>query len=172
MKTQTSIFLDCEWDEKRKIFIFGCCHDEKTVYQLHGKFLSRQNVEKFLSGIETIYFFGPDISIIEKHFGINLRNNFQCVNLLTMIQHFAPRLHSYKLHHIEKSAGIERKITQYKDNIWFLMDDWKSKNPKKIDRCLQYNAEDVRNLYLVKNWFFKKYKVKKSDIPDFCLKSS
>ena len=168
MKPKNSIFLDCEWSQNRKIFIFGCCYDEKRVYQLHGKFLTRANIEKFLTGIETIYFFGPDIATLEQNFDINLRKNFRCVNLLTMIQHFAPRLKSYKLHDIEKTAGIKRKVTQYKNNIWFLMDDWQ--DPKKKPRCLYYNAEDVINLYLVKRWFFKKYKVKQSDILDFCLK--
>jgi uncharacterized protein YprB with RNaseH-like and TPR domain len=169
MKPEKSIFIDCEWNEKRKIFIFGCCFDEKIVYQLYGKFLTRTNVENFLSGVGTIYFFGPDIAILEKNFKINLRENYQCVNLLSMIQKIAPEQNSYKLHELEKSAGVTRKITQYKDNIWFLIDDWLSKSKTKRKRCLYYNAEDVINLHHVKKWFFAKYKVKNADISEFRL---
>jgi uncharacterized protein YprB with RNaseH-like and TPR domain len=117
--------------------------------------------------VDTIFFYGPDIAMIEKNFGIDLRNNYNCVNLLTMFRYYAPRVKLHKLADWEKRAGITRETMRYKSNIWKLVEDWY--NPKKKKRCLQYNAEDVINLLLVKKWFFKKYGLRKSHALAFCL---
>ncbi len=165
--TNKSVYLDCEWFLNQKIFLIGYCYSKTTLRLLHGRTLTGRNIEKMLSGVDTIYFYGPDIAMIEKNFGIDLRNNYNCVNLLTMFRYYAPRLKSHKLAHMEKLAGIRRETMQYKSNIWKLVDDWH--DPKKKKRCLQYNAEDVINLLLVKKWFFKKYGLTKSHTLPFCL---
>ena len=166
-KSKKSVYLDCEWFTNQKIFLIGYCYDERTLYQLYGRALVSQNIKKMLSGVDTIYFYGPDIAQIEKNFGINLRKKYRCVNLLTMFRHYAPRLKSHKLAYMEKLAGIERETIRYKTNIWKLIEDWH--DPKRKKRCLQYNADDVINLLLVKKWFFKKYGLRKSHTVPFCL---
>ena len=164
---QKSIYLDCEWFANQQIFIIGYCYSETTLRQLYGRALTWQNVEKILKDVDTIYFYGPDIGHIEKTFGLELRQNYRCVNLLTMFRHYAPRVKSHKLADWEKRAGIRRETSRYKSSIWSLYKDWH--DPKKKLRCLQYNAEDVVNLLRVKRWFFKKYRLKKSDTLPFCL---
>lgn len=167
MKNKKSIYLDCEWFMNQEIFLIGYCYCEKSLRLLHGRTLTIRNVEKMLSGVDTIYFYGPDIAQIEKNFGIDLRSKYQCVNLLSMFRYYAPRLKSHKLAYLEKLAGIERETHRYKTNIWKLAQDWH--NPKTKHRCLHYNAEDVINLLLVKKWFFKKYGLRKSHTLPFCL---
>jgi uncharacterized protein YprB with RNaseH-like and TPR domain len=173
MKKQTakrskSVYLDCEWfHTNQKIFILGYCYDETNVYLMYDRSLAKSNIEKMLSGVDTIYFYGPDIAMIEKNFRMNLRENYNCVNLLPLFRHHAPRVKSHKLADWEKRAGIERETLRYKSNIWNLYDDWN--DPKKKKRCLQYNADDVINLLRVKKWFFKKYGLTKRDALGFCL---
>ena len=167
-KPKKSVYIDCEWFQNQKIFLIGYCYDEKFYYQLYGRALVKENIKKMLSGVNTIYFYGPDIGMIEKNFGLDLKNKYNCVNLLTMFRNYAPRLKSHKLAYLEKLAGIERETHLYKTNIWKLIDDWH--DPKRKKRCLHYNAEDVINLLLVKRWFFKKYGLRKSHALPFCLK--
>lgn len=148
------LYIDCEWFISQKMYLIGYAYNLKTIRQLYEKTLTRKNVLKMLEGVTVIYFWGPDIGMIEKCFNLKLRERYFCVNLLAVMRAIEPHSDSFKLAHFEKLAGIERTTMEYKADIRNLHRDWA--NPKKRYLALKYNQEDVLNMIKVKRYFFKK----------------
>jgi len=111
-----SIWIDCEWFIGGELFILGYCYNSKNMGQLYGHSLTKYRVQKILSDVKYIYCYGPDIGIIEKHFDMDLRNKYVCINLLKVFRHFIGT-ESYKLADLEKLYGIKRRRVEYKKNI-------------------------------------------------------
>ena len=42
-----------------------------------------------------IYFYGPDIGMLEKFTRLDIRNNYRCINLLKVFRDIMPELPSY-----------------------------------------------------------------------------
>jgi uncharacterized protein YprB with RNaseH-like and TPR domain len=104
-----------------------------------------ENIIAMLEPVDgSIYFYGPDIGMLEKNTGLDIRNNFNCVNLLKEFRDTLPGLPSYRLSFMEEKFGIKRSQKQYKTNIYKLVEDWN--NPYKKQMVLKYNFEDVVNL--------------------------
>ena len=82
--------------------------------------------------------------MLEKNTGLEIWNNFNCVNLLKTFKDLMPGLPSYRLSYLEEKFGIARSQKQYKTNIFKLVEDWN--NPFKKKMVLKYNLEDVVNL--------------------------
>lgn len=131
------------------------------MIQLYGKKLTKPKVKITLNKVENIFFYGPDIGIIEKNFGFDLRSNFRCFNLLKIFRQVLPPQKSYKLSDLETKFGIHRTRSEYKKNMFHIFNDWRNADKRK--RVLQYNREDVVNLMKLKRIIFKKYGVKLSD---------
>lgn len=151
------LYLDAEWFLNQKIFVIAWGRNLSDFGQLYDTTLTRARMKKLLD--ETtgyIYFYGPDIAMIEKYFNIDIRNNYKCVNLLKIFRLLMPRAKSYRIFHLEKQFKIERTTTQYKHSIFSALRDWK--NPKRKHVVLRYNMEDVINLIHLKRKIFKKYK--------------
>ena len=163
----TEIYIDAEWFISQKMYLLGYAYDLRNYGQLYGRPLNRANVIKLLKNVTTIYFWGPDIGMLEKCFNINLREQYCCVNLLKAMRILEPRAKCYKLAHFEKLAGFQRKTMEYKGNIWNLHRDWK--DPKHRERALLYNREDVLYMLRVKRYFFRKHGVTQSHLVAFCL---
>lgn len=147
------LFLDAEWFIGGEIFLLGWCFDKKNHGQLYDDSLTAQNFEELLNqttGI--IYFYGPDIGIIEKYFDIDIRSNYHCVNLLKVFKDKIPNLKNYKLATIEKMYGLQRNRNEYKANIFRIFEDWRKPQLKSL--VLQYNREDVINLCILKHIVF------------------
>ncbi len=102
-----------------------------------------------------IYFYGPDIGMLEKNTGLDIRNNYRCINLLKVFRDIMPGMDSYKLSYFEEMFEIKRTQKQYKTNIFKLVEDWH--NPYKKQKVLKYNYEDVVNLVRLKNEIFRLY---------------
>jgi hypothetical protein len=115
--------------------------------------LTEENFQRILQRTTgKIYFYGPDIGIIEKYFDIDIRSNYHCVNLLKVFRDNLPGLKSYKLAAIEKLYGLKRNRNEYKANIFSIFKDWRKPNVKSL--VLQYNQEDVVNLVRLKHIIF------------------
>jgi uncharacterized protein YprB with RNaseH-like and TPR domain len=115
-----------------------------------------ENILKMLAPVNGyIYFYGPNIGMLEKATGLDIRNNYSCVNLLKVFRDIMSGMDSYKLAHFEEMLEIKRSQKEYKTNIWKLVEDWK--NPYKKQKVLKYNYEDVVNLIRLKNEVFRLY---------------
>ncbi|MBK8737648.1 MAG: ribonuclease H-like domain-containing protein [Saprospiraceae bacterium] len=138
-----SIYLDAEWYIGGNVFLIGYVYQNGDKDQLFDKSLTKKNFLQALSSVKVIYFYGPDIGVIESHFGINLRDKFICINLLKIFRRNI-KSKSYKLSEIEKKYGIYRQEAEYKKSVFKIWNDWR--NPKRKERLLRYNLEDVVNL--------------------------
>ncbi len=151
------IYIDCEWTLDQDVFLIGYAYTLRKKGQLYDKTLTKRNFLKLLDGVEFVFIYGPDIGQLEKHFGINLRGKYKCINLLKIFRRYLPELPSYKLSALEEMFGIKRTTAQYKRNIFTLFEDWH--NPKKRRLCLKYNMEDVINLLILKKKAFAEYHI-------------
>jgi hypothetical protein len=157
-----SLYIDCEWYIGGKVFLIGACGSDARCTQLYSTTLAKDNFRKLLQPGTVIYFYGPDIGVLEKYFNIELRKRYICINLLTVFRQVLPPQESYKLADLERKFKIKRTRCEYKKNIFNIFHDWKSADKRK--RILQYNKEDVVNLLKLKRIIFKKYKLKVGDL--------
>ncbi|NOT36437.1 MAG: hypothetical protein HOP11_03560 [Saprospiraceae bacterium] len=141
--TGRSIYIDAEWYIGGHIFLIGYAYSKYEFGQLYDGALTKEQFLKKLRNVKYIFFYGPDIGIIEKYFDIDLRNRYICVNLLRIFRKVL-QLTSFKLAHVEQKFGIVRKQVEYKKNIFAIFNDWKKHDKRK--RILKYNEEDVINL--------------------------
>lgn len=145
----TDLYIDLEWFFNQEIYLIGYAYDLSSATLLYDAELTIENVINMLKPVDgSIYFYGPDIGMLEKCTGLNIRDNYNCVNLLAVFIEMMPGMESYKLAYFEELFGIKRTQRQYKSNIWKLAEDWK--NPYKKQQVLKYNYEDVVNLVRLK----------------------
>ncbi len=138
-----SIYIDCEWYIGGDLFLVGYAYSARNYGQIHGSKLTKNNFLKLLKGVQYIFFYGPDIGVIERYWNVSLRSEFTCMNLIKVFRHhFHAR--SYKLADIEKMFGIYRAEAEYKKNVFQIWRDWA--NPHRKARLLRYNLEDVLNM--------------------------
>ena len=159
-----NIYIDNEWYRNQRIFIHSYATDTSRCYQLWGSMLTRENVIKSLQLADDgfIFFYGPDIGMIEKQFNINIRNNYVCINLLTVFRHQLPKRGCYKLASIEQDFGIIREVDKYKKSIFTISGDFHDIKKKYV--VLKYNEEDVINLRILKELIFKKYPITRKEL--------
>jgi uncharacterized protein YprB with RNaseH-like and TPR domain len=163
------IYIDCEWFVPDKLFLIGYAYNQREFTHLYEKTLTKENLFKMFAPVDGyVFFYGPDISILEKHFNINIRNNKKCVNLIRVFRKYEPDLSSYKLCSLEWYYGIKRNSEAYKANIFTFLHDWYK--PEKRKAALEYNKEDVINLIKVKKYFFADHRIKSNMIKDMLLK--
>jgi len=154
----TDLYMDLEWFPNQEIYLVGYGYSIGTTTLLYDETLTMQNIEEMLAPVDGyIYFYGPDIGMLEKFTGLDIRNNYRCVNLLKVFRDIMPGLPSYKLASFEVMFDIKRSQKQYKTNIWQLNKDWY--DPYKKQQVLKYNYEDVANLIRLKNEIFRLYGV-------------
>ncbi len=164
-----NIFFDCKWFPNQKIFIIGYAYNLNSFGQLYDSSITKKNFINLLKPVNGyIFFYGPDIGILEKFFLMDIRHNYNCVNLMPIFSQFTPLLNSHRLCDLEKTFGLKRSSAQYKKNIRLLIEDWKNPDGKK--NALKYNQEDVLNLIRLKNIIFKNCNIPKYILPDYMLK--
>ena len=158
------LFLDGEWFIGGEIFLLGWSRNTKVFGQLYEETLTVERMQELLDDTDgIIYFYGPDIGVIEKYFDIDIRSNYHCVNLLKVFKDNLPGLTNYKLATIEKLYHIKRNRQEYKANIFSIFKDWRK--PQVRSLVLQYNKEDVINLARLKNIVFAQFDIE----PDYLL---
>ena len=153
---KVDLYIDLEWFPNQELYLIGYAYSISENGLLYDETLTIENIVNMLQAVTgSIFFYGPDIGMLEKSTGLDIRNNFRCVNLLKLFRKIMPGLDSYKLSHIEQLFGIERSTREYKANIWKLVQDWK--NPYKKQKVLQYNREDTVNLVRLVKIIFPLY---------------
>lgn len=152
------LYLDAEWFIGGDVFLIGWARDPKTFGQLYDDSLTAENFLKILRATTgKIYIYGPDIGILEKHFDIDIRSNYHCVNLLKVFKDKLPGIKNYKLATIEKLYNLRRNRNEYKANIFAIFQDWRRPQVKSL--VLQYNRDDVINLVKLKHIIFVQHDV-------------
>lgn len=156
LKKMTDLYIDLEWFFNQELFLVGYAYSITNHGQLYDESLNIDNIIRMLQPVDGyIYFYGPDIGMLEKSTGLDIRNNFKCVNLLKVFRDIMPGMDSYKLAYFEEMFEIKRSQRQYKSNIFKLSEDWN--NPYKKQHVLKYNMEDVINLVRLKREIFGLY---------------
>ena len=164
----TNIFVDCEWFLDQNLFLVGYAYSLKEYGQLYEKTLTVDHLEKILKPVDGyMFFYGPDVKMLEKFFNVNIRSHGRCVNLLRLFKVAMPNLSSYKLSSLEEKFGITRDTGEYKSNIFKLWHDWR--NPYTKPLIMQYNMEDVLNLLRVKKIIFNKHSITNRDLDKHLL---
>ena len=94
----------------------------------------------------SVYFYGPDIGVIFRHTGINIRNYRDTVNLLTAVRRVLPGLSDYRLTTVEEYLGLPRTTVEIKEQRRLLS------VPQRLNwkTLVRYNREDVLNLIRIK----------------------
>ncbi len=157
----TDLYLDLEWFPNQEIYLIGYGYSIGTTTLLYDDTLTMQHIQEMLSRVDGyVYFYGPDIGMLEKFTGLDIRNNYRCINLLKVFRDIMPGMESYKLASFEVMFDIKRSQKQYKTNIWQLNKDWY--DPYKKQQVLKYNYEDVVNLIRLKNEIFRLYGVEEA----------
>ena len=163
-----NLYIDAEWFPNQQIFLIGYAREDGKVEQLYSRSLTSRKFTRLLHDTKGhIYFYGPDIALCEKHFEIEIRNRFECINLLRITRACMPNAKSWKLEHMEKVFRLERSVAKYKKSIFQIYDDWNDK--KYRERVLLYNQDDVRNLVLVKKKLFERYDISKDYLNSIIL---
>ncbi len=159
-----NLYVDNEWYRNQKIFLHSTATDYSRCYQLWGSMLTKENIIKSLQPAKKgyIFFYGPDIGMIEKQFKINIRDNYVCINLLSVFRYQLPKRSCYKLESLEQDFGLTRKIAKYKKSIFNIYSDFHNVERKKD--VLLYNQDDVINLRQLKQIIFKKYPISEKEL--------
>jgi len=164
----TNLYLDLEWFTNQNLFLIGYAYNIKDFGQLYENTLTVDHLEKVFEQADGyVYFYGPDIAMLEKFFNINIRKHCNCVNLIRVFRAALPGRKSYKLSELEKSYGIKRSTLQYKTNIFKMWHDWNDLKLRKL--ILKYNQEDVINLIRLKKYIFNDCSITNSDINNMLL---
>jgi hypothetical protein len=164
----TNLYLDLEWFTNQKLFLIGYAYSIKDFGQLYENTLTVDHLEQVFKPADGyVFFYGPDVAMLEKFFNINIREHCRCVNLIRVFRKALPGRNSYKLSELEKSYGIKRNTLQYKTNIFKMWHDWNDLKLRKL--ILKYNQEDVINLIRLKKYIFNDCSVTTSDINNMLL---
>jgi hypothetical protein len=164
----TNLYLDLEWFTNQKLFLIGYAYSIKDFGQLYENTLTVDHLEQvFMPADGYVFFYGPDIAMLEKFFNINIRDHCPCVNLIRVFKKALPGRRSYKLSELEKTYGINRSTVEYKTNIFKLWHDWNDLHLRKL--ILKYNMEDVLNLIRLKKYIFNDCSVTKNDLNELLL---
>lgn len=149
------IFIDLEWNTFgiQKTFLASWYKNQKQNGFLYGRALTSANIQKLFNDVDYIFVYGPDIGRIENEFGLSLKDNYKCINLMTAFKRLKPKLKNHQLVTIEKHYRISRKTLDVKLQRNNLHELWK-KDPELVKK---YCAEDSYNLKLV----FDKLKAEK-----------
>ena len=163
MAHKKDLYLDCEWYINQTVFLVGYVHSSiarsgkparvLSKGQLYDHTLHQNSLLDILQDTRYIFFYGPDIGMLEKCFGLSIREQYKCINLLKIFRQAMPDLKSYKLGDLETKYGIHRGTRKYKSNIFQALRDWN--NPQKRKFVLQYNLEDTVNLFHIKEKIFE-----------------
>jgi len=163
-----NLYLDCEWFLNQNLFLIGYAYNAKEFGQLYDQTLSYKHLEEiFKPATNYIFFYGPDIKMIEKFFNASIRKLCPCANLLRIFKVAMPGLSSYKLSDLEKKFGIERSTKEYKTDVFKLWHDWNNPNLRHL--ILKYNMEDVINMMRLKKIIFNKYQITNPDVNKLLL---
>lgn len=164
-----NLYIDAEWFPNQEIFLIGYAREDGDVKQMWGRSLTSNNFKRVLNQTRGhIYFYGPDIALCENHFDMDIRNNFDCINLLRITRYCMPNAKSWKLEHMEKVFRLNRNVAKYKKSIFQIYDDWNDR--KYRERVLQYNLDDVYNLVRIKQKLFERYELPKSYLDSIVLR--
>ena len=165
----TNLYIDLEWFHNQKVFLVGWAYDLKNYGQLYEETLTTNHLEKiFRKADGYLFFYGPDVAMLEKHFNIAIRQYCKCCNLIRVFKEALPGRYSYKLAELEKDYGIKRSTVEYKTNIFKIWHDWNNLELRK--KILTYNMEDVLNMLRLKKMIFNRQQISNKDIDQFLLK--
>ena len=163
---ENSIFIDCEWSMYGEIFLISYKYgfnETQPIY--HNDLFNFPRIIKKLNP-NFIFVFGPDISYIDKFFNEDFRNNFICINVLTMSRRLI-KIDSHKLSSLENYLGINREIKKYKENIFNIWEDWNNEFFREM--IIKYNIQDVDSLHTITSYCIDNFGLTEDNILEYRL---
>ena len=70
----TDLYIDLEWFFNQEVYLIGYAYSITNTTLLHDETLTMENILKMLDPVDGfIYFYGPDIGMLEKNTGLNIQ---------------------------------------------------------------------------------------------------
>ncbi len=167
------VFIDCEWVEDDYLTILGAYSYGQDRFQLYDETLTKRRFSRFLNicserskGATFLFCHGPDIGKIEKHFDLDLKQNYYCINTITAFKRFT-RFQNVSLRHLEQYFNLPRKYALSNADINRL---WKSGDWNKRRIVLDYNWEDCINLWRLIKILMGEYGVTRGDLKNIAMR--
>lgn len=147
-----SLYLDIETNYAGEITVLGVYAKSIGMVQLLRPNITEQDLLRVLPAGGKLYTYNGncfDLPMIRKRLGVNLREQYDCVDL-----RFACQRIGWKggLKKIEQQLGIPRKLPEVTGMMapWLWEQYWIENDQKALQLLLDYNREDVMNLRLVR----------------------
>ncbi len=153
MKT-IDLFIDAEWYPSGYVYLLGYAYGISSYSHIGGRRLTYDAVADIIAPVTgAVFFYGPDIKVVFRHSGLNIRNYRPVVNMLTVVRRELSGLPDYRLETVEHYLGLRRTTADVKHHSNLLS------TPHRIPhtKLIRYNREDVLNLIRIKrklrlNW--------------------
>lgn len=147
-----SLYLDIETNYSGEITVVGMYSRRTGFIQLVRPQITADDLLDALPRVERLYTYNGhcfDLPVIQKQFGVNLRERYQSIDL-----RFACQRAGWKggLKKVEQRLGIERKLPDVNGwaALWLWQEYWIENNKGALKTLLAYNREDVLNLIAVR----------------------
>lgn len=148
----SSLYLDIETNYAGEITVVGLYGKSIGLVQLVRPHISQEALQSVLPPVGKLYTYNGhcfDLPVIRKRLGVNLREQYECVDLRFACQRIGWR---GGLKKVEQQLGIPRKLPEITGMMapWLWEQYWIENDKKALKLLLDYNREDVMNLRLVR----------------------
>jgi hypothetical protein len=165
-KKKSVLYLSAEWFIGGEPYLISWATNLRTFGHLHDEQLSRHRLMKLIKAADYIFVYGPDLGIIEKHFGIEIRAHNHCINLLKVFRDVLPWWYtSMKLNDLATSFGVGNEATETNENIWEVLRNWQK--PQGKATAIADNEDTLEKMIRLKRAIFEKYNITNRDLKNY-----
>jgi hypothetical protein len=163
------LFISASWFIGGDIYLISYAFDLLNYGTLSGSQLTRTNVLNLLKKADTIFVYGCDTGIIEKHFNMEVRGNYNVVNCLKLFRDLLPWWYtSMQLTDLFKQFGIEKKTEKNESTIWEILRNWS--NPQTRKKEIEFSVDEIICFVRLQRTIANKYHITKSNLKQYFLK--
>lgn len=143
-----SLYLDIETNYSGEITVIGMYAKSIGLVQLVRPNISADELLRVMPRVKRLYTYNGhcfDLPVIRKHFGVNLREHYESIDLRFVCQRVGWK---GGLKKVEQQLGIERKLPGVDGMaaLWLWEQYWIENDKRALKTLLTYNKEDVMNL--------------------------
>lgn len=147
-----SLYLDIETNYSGEITVLGFYSRHSGLIQLVRPHITTDDLLNALPPVDRLYTYNGhcfDLPVIQKQFGVNLRERYQSVDLRFACQRVGWR---GGLKKVEEQLGIQRKLPGLNGMaaLWLWQEYWIENDKRALETLLAYNREDILNLIAVR----------------------
>jgi uncharacterized protein YprB with RNaseH-like and TPR domain len=143
-------YIDIETSFSGEVTVFGLLRNDRGLIQLVGRAIDGGSISETLRGIDTICTFNGelfDLPVLRRAYGIGLLERYRSLDLSVECRRLGLR---GGLKRIEDGLSIPRRlqgVTGY--DAMVLWERWEQGDRQALETLLQYNRDDVVNLWLL-----------------------